>query len=212
MPAKESKKFLRFKMRYLVNKIEQIVLATGNQGKVTEIEKLLKGIKILSLKDFTEIGNIIETGKSFEENALIKAKHVFNITRLVTISDDSGLVVPALNNSPGIYSARYAGENASDEDNIQKLIKEIKKIPSDKRDAYFYCCAAICTNSGCKTFSGRINGIIITEPVRGNGFGYDPIFYLPKLDKTMSELTKEEKNKISHRGIAFKKIKEYLFN
>ncbi len=189
--------------------MNKILIATGNKGKFREFKRLFSntGIEITSLADFPKIDKIEETGKDFIENAMLKAKYVAKAFQVVTLGEDSGLVVPALNGRPGIYSARYAGEGASDKDNIKKLIEEISNLPEEKRDAY-YKAVIVVYRPDDKWISaeGTCHGKIITSPRGSEGFGYDPIFYLPELNKTMAEISPKEKDRYSHRGEAVRKI------
>jgi XTP/dITP diphosphohydrolase len=189
-----------------------LVIATKNAGKLSEFKQMLGELpyRILSLTDFPYI-EINEHGKSFDENALIKAKTVATHTGFAALGDDSGLEVKALGGRPGIYTARYAGEDASDKDNIKKLLSEMKDVPWERRQARFVCSLALVFPEG-RIFieHGFCEGIIATKPRGKHGFGYDPIFYLPGYDKTMAELPDQEKNKISHRAMAAQKIKMHL--
>lgn len=188
-----------------------IVIATGNKGKLAEFTAILKDRfdNILSLSDFDNIPKIEETGATFRENALIKAKTVSNFLGLDTIADDSGLVVDALDGDPGIYSARYSGEDATDEKNNEKLLCALKGV--ENRQARFICSIAYYKTSGeTHFFDGECNGIILDEKRGEKGFGYDPVFYLPEHKKTMAEIDSEIKNKISHRAKAISKFVEYL--
>jgi XTP/dITP diphosphohydrolase len=191
----------------------KIVLATGNQGKVRELKSILADfdIEILSLKDFPEIGEIIEDGTTFAENAIKKAREVTQATCLVALADDSGLEVDFLDGAPGIYSARFAGEGRSDLDNNQKLLGLLNDVPEDKRTARFRCIIAITTPCGdVFTADGTCEGIVGREMKGDKGFGYDPLFYLPEHDQTFAELDLGLKNRISHRGRALAKAKEVL--
>jgi XTP/dITP diphosphohydrolase len=184
-----------------------MVLATRNEGKVKELRRVLSDfdIDLRSLNDFGPIPEAVEDGETFDENAYKKAIFTAKILGLPAISDDSGLVVEALDGAPGVYSARYAGENATDEDNIKKLLKEMKG--QSNRRAAFHCVISIAVPSGpALTYEGRCEGTITTEPVGNDGFGYDPVFFSPELGKTFAESTIEEKNKISHRGRALSEI------
>ena len=192
-------------------KRKTIVIATKNKGKLREFRSILAGAydDILSLADFDDIPDIEETGLSFRENALIKAKTTSDFLGMDAIGDDSGLVVDALGGAPGIYSARYAGEGASDDDNSQKLLSELKG--EKNRDARFVCCIALVLANGTqKFFEGECYGQIIQEKRGESGFGYDPVFYVPQYGKTMAELGPEIKNRISHRGIASEKLLSYF--
>ena len=192
--------------------METLVIATKNKGKYLEFKKMLGPIecKIRSLLDFPYI-SICESGSTFDENALLKAKTVAKSIKLPALADDSGLEVLDLNGKPGIHTARYAGDNATDQDNINKLLFEMKNVPFDCRQARFVCSLALVFPNG-KTFleQGFLNGFITFEPRGSEGFGYDPIFYLPAFDRTLSEVPIEDKNRISHRAMALEKIKKHL--
>ncbi|HDD43290.1 MAG TPA: XTP/dITP diphosphatase [Candidatus Desulfofervidus auxilii] len=191
----------------------KLVLATRNKGKIKEIKALLSdmSIEILSLSDFKNIPKIPETGKSFLENAINKAKTVAYLTGYWALADDSGLCVDYLNGAPGIYSARFAGENATDKENNEKLLRLLKDVSWEKRKAAFICIIALCNKEGkCITCEGKCEGIITFEPKGEYGFGYDPIFFVPAYKKTMAELPPEIKNRISHRAKALEKMKEIL--
>lgn len=184
-----------------------IVLATGNQGKLKEFQELLKDfpVDLRSLKDFGPIPEPVEDGKTFDENAYKKASFTAKVLGIPAISDDSGLVVEALSGAPGVYSARYAGENATDADNINKLLREMKGVTN--RKAAFECVISIAVPSGpALTYEGRCEGEITTEAIGNGGFGYDPLFYHSGLKKTFAQAGVEEKNKISHRGKALAEV------
>ncbi|MCX7914659.1 MAG: RdgB/HAM1 family non-canonical purine NTP pyrophosphatase, partial [Thermodesulfovibrionales bacterium] len=168
-------------------------------------------IKLLSVNDFPYLEEVVEDGRTFEENALKKAKYVCEKTGLPALADDSGLEVEALGGAPGVFSARYAGEKASDEDNVKKLLKEMEGVPFDKRKARFVCCIALVFPDGEeKFFWGYVKGHIIFEP-RGNlGFGYDPVFIPEGHKLTFAEMLPDEKDRLSHRREALDKLKEYL--
>ncbi|MGM0419236.1 MAG: XTP/dITP diphosphatase [Thermodesulfobacteriota bacterium] len=186
-----------------------IVLATKNKGKKSEIINLLKGypVKIMTLDDFGPIPEITEDGETFDENAYKKASLTARYLGFPAISDDSGLVVPSLNGKPGVHSARFAGENSSDAENVAKLLKDIENI--EDRSAYFECVISIAVPTGpALTYEGRCNGVITKEPKGKNGFGYDPVFFYPELEKTFAEISQEEKSEISHRGKALKEVKQ----
>ncbi len=193
-----------------------IVLATGNKGKLKEFKELIysegiKNVNLFSLEDFDNIPDIKEDGNTFKDNAYKKAAAIFNNTKLLTIADDSGLEVDYLDGAPGVYSARFAGEPKSDENNNEKLLGLLQKIPFDKRTARFKCAISIIdTNNNSYFVEGSCEGYISKEPRGNNGFGYDPLFYLPQHKKTMAQLSAEEKNKISHRAQAFEKAAEIL--
>ncbi|MBI3397919.1 MAG: XTP/dITP diphosphatase [Deltaproteobacteria bacterium] len=191
----------------------KIVLATRNKGKAREIKEILKDLKleILTLDDFPEISTPTEDGKSFHENSLKKARFIAGQLNMPALADDSGLEVEILNRQPGIYSARYAGENATDEENNRKLLAELKGIPLEKRKACYRCVIAIVLPSGIEeTVEGGCCGIIALETKGAGGFGYDPLFYFPQYKKTMAELSPDIKNRISHRGKALAKLKKKL--
>ncbi|OWZ83744.1 XTP/dITP diphosphatase [Natranaerobius trueperi] len=191
-----------------MNNIE-LILGSRNKGKVSEFKSLLANfpIEVYSLEDYPGIGDIEETGVTFKENALIKARTIANKTNKLTIADDSGLEVDALNYEPGVYSARYSGENASDKDNINKLLDKLKNIPYEKRTARFKCVMALShPQISNRVVEGACEGYILDYERGNKGFGYDPVFYYPRYDKTFSELSKEEKSNISHRGKALEKL------
>jgi len=186
---------------------DELVIATRNKGKLKEFGTLLHKCfkKISYLGDFKDIPEIEETGKTFKENATIKANRISEITGICTLADDSGLIVDALNGEPGVYSARYAGNNATDSDNNKKLLKTLKGVKN--RTARFECCLILVLKNGdIIEANGICEGVILDEEKGGNGFGYDPLFYLPELKKTMAELTIEEKNIISHRANAIRDL------
>ena len=190
----------------------KIVLATHNRDKCDEMIAILEAmsIELLTLNEFPEIGEIIEDGKTLEENALIKARTVQKLTYLPAIADDTGLEVDALNGKPGIYSARYAGENCSYLDNTHKLLQEMKNIPLDKRIAHFRTAIAYVNDNMELTTEGTVEGLITDMPKGIDGFGYDPVFYIPDLKKTYAEMNIYEKNQISHRGKAVKNMQRLL--
>lgn len=191
----------------------KIVFASNNEGKVREIKKMLEGMEIdlVSLNDYANAPAIVEDGKNFLENALKKAKIVAEFTGETVLADDSGLQVEALGGEPGIYSSRYAGENATDEENIAKLIAGLKGIQQEKRGAFFFCMLVLYRIDGSyDCFEGKWRGQIIDEPRGNNGFGYDPVFMVPELNMTAAELPAEIKNKVSHRGQALAQLKKSL--
>ena len=196
--------------------LNTIVLATQNRDKREELQEALSEftVKILSLNDFPFIGEIEEVGKTLLENSMIKAKTVHNLTQLPVIADDTGLEVEALNGAPGIYSARYAGEDVTYEDNVNKLLAEMENIPLENRKAQFRTVISFVYKDRELWTEGTIKGIIGETAKGKNGFGYDPVFFVPELEKTFSELSIGEKNKISHRGLAMKKfrilLREYI--
>ena len=190
--------------------MQKIVLATNNQGKVNELQNLLAdaGFNVVAQKEFN-VPEVDETGLTFIENAILKTRHTAKFTKLPAIADDSGLVVNALGGAPGIYSARYAGEHGNDASNNQKLLQELKNVPSEKRTAYFYCALAFMRHENDPTpiiCLGKWDGIILNETRGEGGFGYDPLFYVPELNCSAAELTKEHKSQISHRGQALKQL------
>ena len=185
----------------------KIVLASHNKNKIKELKELLedtniKDIDLLTLDDIGYDKEIIEDGSSFEENAMIKASAIAS-DKIIAVADDSGLCVEALNGAPGIYSARYSGEDANDEKNIALLLKNLNGV--DNRNAYFISnVACIMPNGENFVCEGRFYGKILNAPKGENGFGYDPIFFIPELGKTAAELSPNEKNAISHRGKAMR--------
>lgn len=191
----------------------KIVLATRNKGKAREIQEILKELKLelLTLNDFPEIPSQMEDGKTFKENALKKARFVANHLNMAALADDSGLEVDVLGKRPGIRSARYAGENVTDQENNRRLLKELSGLPIEKRQACYRCVVALVFPSGVEEVAeGSCRGFIALEPKGNRGFGYDPLFYVPEYGKTMAELPQEIKNRISHRGRALAKLKARL--
>jgi len=191
----------------------QLLIATKNMGKVREYRDLLADLpfQVVSLADVGIDADVEETGATFEENALLKARTYARLSGLLTWADDSGLAVDALDGWPGVYSARIAGPDASDMDRIQLLLQRLEDVPAAERTAAFHCVVAIATPDGrAWTTAGSCPGVIIDTPTGTRGFGYDPVFYVPTLDKTFAQLTSEEKNAISHRGIAARKAKDLL--
>jgi XTP/dITP diphosphohydrolase len=188
--------------------MKTLVLATGNSGKINELQTLLAPIECLSQQQF-HVSGIEETGLSFVENALLKARHASRISKLPALADDSGLVVQALNGKPGIYSARFAKEHASDKENILYLLEQLNDAPASKRQAFFYCALVLVSHADDPTpliATGSLQGRISLQPHGKRGFGYDPVFYLPQKQCTLAELPLEEKNKISHRASALKQL------
>lgn len=193
--------------------MKKIIFATGNQGKMKEIREILADLdaEVLSLKDAGIEADIVEDGTSFEENAQIKAKAICELTGEIVLADDSGLEIDYLNKEPGIYSARYMGEDTSYRIKNASLIKRLEGVPDEQRTARFVCAIAAAFPDGTvKTVRGAMEGRIGYEEKGENGFGYDPIFYLPEYGCTSAELSMEEKNKISHRGKALRAIKDEL--
>ncbi|MEH0831955.1 XTP/dITP diphosphatase [Pectobacterium cacticida] len=196
--------------------MQKVVLATGNPGKVRELASLLAdfGLDIVAQ---TELGvdSADETGLTFIENAILKARHAAQITGLPAIADDSGLAVDALDGAPGIYSARYAGADASDQQNLDKLLQTLKDIPDEQRRASFHCVLVYLRHAQDPTpivCHGSWQGVLTHEAAGSGGFGYDPIFFVPELGKTAAELTREEKNAHSHRGRALRLLLDALRN
>ncbi len=188
-----------------------LVIATRNRNKLREFQEILCGldIEIVSLDQFGPIPPVIEDGATFEENAYKKALHTAKILGVPALADDSGLVVEALSGQPGVYSARYAGENATDDENCRKLLSELADV--NDRKAYFQCVLSLAVPSGpALTYVGRCDGTIISEKRGDNGFGYDPIFLFDELQKTFAELSMDEKSKVSHRGKALAELKSEL--
>lgn len=184
-----------------------IVLATGNAGKIRELSAMLgacvPGIRVLGLKDFPKIGEIPETGTTFEENARIKARAVAEATGLVAVADDSGLVVDALGGAPGVYSARYSGEDATDEKNVAKLLDALRDVPDGQRGCHFACVMLAAAPSGRELSAhGRWSGRVVRERAGTGGFGYDPVFFDDELGMTAAQMPPEVKNARSHRGRA----------
>ena len=190
------------------------MIATLNEGKITELKDLLSElpIELLSLRDFPNVSEARETGSTFGENAVLKARCYARQTGIMSLADDSGLEVAALRGAPGVFSARYAGENASDEARIEKLLREINLSGSENRSARFVCSVAIADKNGSVISSVEeyCEGAIAFEPRGTNGFGYDPVFIPSGFDKTFGELSAPVKQKISHRARALTKIIRYL--
>lgn len=196
--------------------MQKVVLATGNAGKVRELASLLNdfGLDVVAQ---TELGvdSVEETGLTFIENAIIKARHAAKVTGLPALADDSGLAVDVLGGAPGIYSARFSGVDASDQQNLEKLLEELQDVPDEKRQAQFHCVLVYMRHADDPTplvCHGSWQGVITREQAGSGGFGYDPIFFVPSLGKTAAELTREEKSAISHRGQALKLLLEALRN
>jgi len=196
--------------------MQKVVLATGNAGKVRELADLLRdfGLDVVAQ---TELGveSAEETGLTFIENAILKARHAAQVTGLPAIADDSGLAVDVLGGAPGIYSARYAGENATDQQNLEKLLATLKDVPDEQRKARFHCVLVYMRHAEDPTplvCHGSWEGEITRETAGAGGFGYDPIFFVPGEGKTAAELTRDEKRAISHRGQALKLLLEAMKN
>lgn len=194
---------------------KRLLLATTNQGKAREIESYLEdlNIEILSLKELEQSGPFSETGTTFDENARGKSLFYSMNWEGLTLAEDSGLEIEALNGEPGVFSARYSGEQATDEKNNQKVLERMKEVPSEKREARFVSCMVLSQKGKIITeIKESVEGVITFEEKGTHGFGYDPLFYYPPLKKTFAELLPEEKNEVSHRGRALKKLKEYLLD
>ncbi len=186
----------------------KIILATQNQGKIRELQGLLvdEAIEVLSLKDIADWEDVEENGETFADNAALKARAAVKKTGLIALADDSGLEVDALDGAPGVYSARFAGEPKNDERNNDKLLQMLETVEIDKRAARFRCALVVATPEGKEFLTeGTVEGEILTQRRGSDGFGYDPLFYVPEYARTMAELTLTEKNKLSHRAQAFKK-------
>ena len=188
---------------------KEVVIATRNLGKLREMGAILASLslKLRSLKDFPEIPDVVEDGATFSENAGKKARTVAHLTGRLTIADDSGLCVDALQGRPGIFSSRFAGDEASDREKYQELLDEMTGVPEGQRGAEFICVMAIVSPEGeMQTVEGKCRGRITFTPQGKHGFGFDPIFFVPEFGKTMAELEPEVKNQISHRAQALKKL------
>jgi len=192
----------------------KIVLATHNHDKEIELQHSLRGldVEICSLSEYPDIGEIEETGTTLLENSLLKAHSVHDRTGLPAIADDTGLEVDALDGAPGVYSARFAGADATYEDNLNKLLFSMEEVSEERRSARFRTVISFVDGNQELWTEGHIDGKIIDFPRGNSGFGYDPVFYIPQLEKTFAELSTEEKNKISHRGLALQKLRKILVN
>ena len=185
-----------------------LVIATRNKGKTAEIRDLLAGfpVEIKDLEDFGQIPPVEEDGESFEENAYKKASFVSRVLGMPALADDSGLVVESLEGAPGVHSARYAGENATDQQRCEKLLTEMKG--HSNRKAAFECVISIAVPTGAAlTYEARCEGVITEAPAGENGFGYDPVFFFPSINKTFAQLSRKEKNRVSHRGKALQELR-----
>jgi len=195
--------------------LTKLLIATNNNKKLTEINSLLEkyGIITSSLKQVNINMEVEETGKTFEENAILKASAYFKASGVPTLADDSGIEVDFLKGRPGVYSARYSGEGTTDETNIAKLLKELDGVPFEQRTARYRVVFALALpDKDILTFEGTVEGYITTTPRGLSGFGYDPIFYLPQFKLTAAEITQEQKNSISHRKVALEKMLEVIKN
>ena len=193
--------------------IKELVLATRNQDKGRELAALLKelGIRIRTLVEFPDAPEVVEDGDTCEANAIKKAVTIARYTKLPAAADDTGLMVEALGGRPGVHAARYAGDGATYEDNCRKLLHELAGVPRERRKARFVTVAALADPDGkVEAVQGVLDGLITDAPAGTQGFGYDPVFFVPELGKTLAQVTPEEKNRISHRGRAFAKLKVLL--
>lgn len=191
--------------------MKSIILASNNKDKVKEVKEILKGYDIISMKEAGIDVDIEENGTTFEENALIKARAIMKLTGQITMADDSGLEIDYLNKAPGVYSARFMGHDTSYDIKNKALIQKLEGVKGSDRSGCFVCAIAVCFPDGREIVKrGTMEGLIAEEIKGDNGFGYDPIVYLPEYGKTSGELAPEEKNKISHRGKALALIKEEL--
>jgi XTP/dITP diphosphohydrolase len=191
--------------------MNKLVLATRNPGKIAELRRILAeaglGVELVGLEEFPEIGEVAETGLTFEENALLKAHAIARESGLPAVADDSGLCVDALNGMPGVFSARWSGSHGDDLGNLNLLLAQISDVPAARRGAYFACAAALALPSGEEVVvEGTLHGVVIDKPRGGNGFGYDPIFVPEDETRTTAELSAQEKDAISHRGRAFRAL------
>ena len=196
-----------------MKKVKRILFATGNQGKMKEVREILAdlGVEVTSMREAGVSAEIVEDGETFEENAVIKARTIMELTGEVTLADDSGLEIDALGGEPGVYSARYMGEDTSYHIKNNDLIRRLSQVPRQQRTARFVCSIAAAFPDGeIITTDGVIEGLIGYEEAGENGFGYDPIFVVPQLGCTTAQLSDEQKNEISHRGKALRKMKEEL--
>ena len=186
----------------------EIVIASRNKDKIAEIEKIFQdeGVNIKTLDDYPDFPEVVEDGNNLFENALKKAKEISEYTGLAALSDDTGLEVDALDGKPGVFSARYAGENASYDDNVEKLLIELKGVKKENRTARFRTVTVFYNQDNYYQAEGSIEGIILKERRGQKGFGYDPVFYIESHGKTFAQMQEDEKNVISHRGRAFRKL------
>lgn len=194
--------------------MQRIVLATRNEDKVFEIRNLFAGldIELVTLNRFPDLPDVVEDGGTLKENAVKKAREVAQQTQMTAFADDTGLEVDALNGAPGIYSARFAGENATYRDNVKKLLHALQGLPQEQRKARFRTVVAVCNNKEVFTTEGVCEGRIATEPKGSSGFGYDSVFFVPEFGCTFAEMGLELKNRISHRAKAFLNLKRKLEN
>ncbi len=195
-------------------KFDRLILATNNQHKIREISQLLADleIEIFSKADFSNFPDVPETGQTLAENALIKSRAIFQKYRIPAVADDTGLEVGYLNGAPGVMSARFAGEGCSFADNNRKLLAALEGIRGERRRARFVTVIAVSYAGGDELLEGVAEGLITEENCGENGFGYDPIFFYPPANKTFAEMTAEEKNRVSHRGQALTRFREWLLS
>jgi len=192
---------------------DKILIATTNQGKVQEIRGLVRDLPVvfLSLPDVSDVPEVVEDGATFEENALKKARVMAHATGMVTLADDSGLCVDALEGRPGVHSARYAGESATDEEKYMRILEEMQDVPESERSARFVCALALVNADGEEAlFRGVCEGQITRDPRGTFGFGYDPIFFYEEAGCTFAEMDREAKNSVSHRGRALREFADFL--
>jgi XTP/dITP diphosphohydrolase len=194
----------------------KLVLATRNQGKITEFRRILDAlapgaIQLIGVDQFPDLVDVDETGSTFEENSLLKARYTCQATGLPAIADDSGLCVDALNGGPGIFSARWAGSHGNDQANLEKVLDQLKDVPDEKRTAHFMCVASLVLPDGREQVAeGRFEGHILHAPVGENGFGYDPIFQPLGLSISSAQMSAEEKDLVSHRGKSLRSIAPHV--
>ena len=194
----------------------KLVLATRNQGKITEFRRILDAlapgaIELIGVDQFPDLVDVDETGSTFEENSLLKARYTCQATGLPAIADDSGLCIDALNGAPGIFSARWAGEHGNDQANLEKVLEQLKDVPDEKRTAHFMCVASLVLPDGRQEVAeGRFEGHILHAPVGENGFGYDPIFQPLGLSISSAQMSAEEKDLVSHRGKSLRSIAPHV--
>lgn len=195
------------------DKKRTLLVATANAGKLKEIREILDGFNVLGLNDLDFKIDIVEDGDTFFDNAFKKANTLMQKMNVPVLADDSGLEVDALDGRPGVYSARFAGEDATDEENTNKLLLEMENVSDDNRTARFVCIMClVCPDGSCHSARGETEGIILRYPIGENGFGYDPVFLNKEFEKTLAELTLEEKNAISHRGKALNQMRDIINN
>lgn len=188
----------------------KVIAATKNKNKLREFSEILKGYEVISQEEAGIDIDVEETGETFEENSYLKAKAIYDASKIPAIADDSGLVVDALGGAPGIYSARYGGEGLTDEDRVELLLKNMKDVKKENRSARFVCAITFIDRERVIKVKGECEGEINYAPIGENGFGYDPVFYIEEYNKTTAQMSPDEKNAISHRGKALRKLSEKL--